>query len=208
MERALIIGFFLGLILASPLGPMGLVCFRRTLTRGPASGFTSALGISCADFFWSFAAINGLKIVSQWIERQKIILEFAIALFFILYGLHGIFHSTKTYSPTVQNNDNAIGFLSTFLIVFLNPSTFISFVLFFTLFGVMKTHYELYNSLLIASSVFAGSIVFWFALTQFLHGMRKMLNDSIYGRLSYLSAYIIMAFGIITLIVALYNKLF
>ena len=51
MERALIIGFFLGLALASPLGPMGLVCFRRTLTRGPASGFTSALGISCADFF-------------------------------------------------------------------------------------------------------------------------------------------------------------
>jgi threonine/homoserine/homoserine lactone efflux protein len=205
MERALIIGFFLGFILASPLGPMGLVCLRRTLTKGPVSGFTSALGISCADFFWSFTAINGLTIVSQWIERQKTILGFAIALFFILYGLHGIFNSPKTYYQTVQNNDNAVGFLATFSIVFLNPSTFISFVLSFTLFGVMKTHYSLYNSLLIASSVFAGSIVFWFSLTQLLHGMRKMINDAIYGRLSYISACIIMAVGIITLIVELYR---
>ena len=207
MERALTIGFFLGLILASPLGPMGLVCFRRTLTRGPASGFTSALGISCADFIWSFAAIHGLTIVSLWIERQETILEFAIALFFIIYGLHGIISPRKIRCSTVKYRDNAVGFLSTFLIVFLNPGTFISFVLFFTLFGIMKTHYSLYNSLLIAASVFAGSIVLWFALTQALHRIRKVINDSIYEKISHLSSYMIMAFGIIALIIALYGKI-
>ena len=70
MERVLITGFSLGLSLASPLGPMGLICLRRTLTRGPTSGFTSALGISCADAFWSFVAIHGLTSISFRIKFE------------------------------------------------------------------------------------------------------------------------------------------
>ena len=207
LERALIIGFFLGFILASPIGPMGLICLRRTLIRGPASGFTSALGISCADAFWAFVAIHGLTVVSQWIEQHKIILEFGIALFFILYGIHGIFNSPKTYNPDMQNNDHAAGFLSTFLLVFLNPSSFIPFVLLFTLLGITKTQYGLMNSLIIAASVFFGSILFWSILTHVLHRIRKAIPDSIYEKLSHLSSYLILALGIITFIVGLYDYL-
>ena len=208
VERALITGFFLGFILASPLGPMGLICLRRTLTQGPTSGFTSALGISCADAFWAYVAIHGLTTVSNWIEQEKIILEIAIALFFILYGLHGIFNTPSTYYPTLQNKDKAAGFLSTFLVVFLNPSTFIAFAILFTLFGITNTHYGFFNSVIIASSVFAGSIVFWFALTQILHRVRKRINESIYGTMSRISSYVIMVFGIIILIIDMYDILF
>ena len=207
VERALIIGFLLGFSLASPLGPMGLICLRRTLTRGPTSGFTSALGISCADAFWSFIAIHGLTSVSFWIEQEKTILEFVIALFFIFYGLHGIYNTPSTYYPTLQNGEKAAGFLSTFLVVFLNPGTFFSFAIFFTIFGIAKTHYALSNSLLISLSVFFGSMVFWLALTQALHRIRTKINDSIYEKISHLSSYLIMAIGIITLLAVLYEKL-
>lgn len=207
MERAIITGFFLGIILASPLGPMGLICLKRTLNHGPTSGFTSALGISCADALWVYVIIHGLTTVSHWFEQNEIILEIVIALFFILYGLHGIFNTPDTNYPTLQNKDRASGFLSTFLVVFLNPSTFISFALLFTLFGITKIRYGFYNSVIIAASVFAGSIMFWFALTQFLHRMRKIINESIYSTISNISSYVIMVFGIVILIVGLYKKL-
>jgi len=207
MEQAIITGFFLGFILSSPLGPMGLICLRRTLTLGPASGFTSALGISCADACWAYIIIHGLTTVSHWIKQEETILETAIALFFILYGLHGIFYTHNTNYLTPQNKDRAAGFLSTFLVVFLNPGTFISFAMLFTLFCVTKTHYGFFNSIIIALSVFAGSIVFWFGLTQFLHRIRNIINESIYGKISHMSAYVIMAFGIIILIAGLYEKL-
>ena len=90
MERAIFTGFLIGFIMASPLGPMGLICLRRTLSLEAFTGFTSAIGISCADAFWSFVAAHGLTSVSQWVENGKTVLEFLIALFFILYGFHGI----------------------------------------------------------------------------------------------------------------------
>ena len=208
MEKALVLGFFLGFILSSPLGPMGLICLRRTLTRGRSAGFTSALGISCAYAFWSYIAIHGLTTVSHWIEQEKTILEFAIALFFFLYGLHGIFNTPSTYYPTLQNKDKAAGFLSTFLVVFLNPSTFIMFAVLFTLFGITKIHYDLFDSIKTALSVFSGSIVFWIILSQILHKIRKKLNDSIYLSISQISSYVIMIFGIIILLLCLYDILF
>lgn len=208
MERALITCFFLGFILASPLGPMGQICLKRTLTQGPTSGFTSALGMSCADAFWAYVAIHGLTTVSHWIEQEKIILEIAIALFFILYGLHGIFNTPDISYPRLQNKDRAAGFLSTFLVVFLNPSTFVAFAILFTIFGITETHYGFFNSVIIASSVFAGSIVFWLILTQILHRVRKIINESIYGTMSRISSYVIMIFGIIILIIDLYDILF
>lgn len=207
MERALITGFFLGIILSSPIGPMGMVCLRRTLTRGPGSGFTSALGISCADAFWAFIVTHGLAVISRWLEQGRTVLEISIALFFILYGLHGIFNPPKICHSTLQKNDNAVGFLSTFLIVFLNPGTFFSFVLMFTLFGITKSHYGLFNSILITAAVFTGSAAFWFTTIQLLHRIRKSINESIYEKTSHISSYLIMVLGIITLLAGLYGNL-
>ena len=205
MDRALFIGFFLGVILASPLGPMGLICLRRTLTQGPTSGFTSALGISCADTVWSFIIIHGLTAVSLWIEQEKNILEIAITLFFILYGLYGIFKRPVTDTTVLKDRFRASGFLSTFLVVFINPATFISFLLLFTYFGITRRHYDVLNSIMIAASVFCGSIVFWFALTQFLHRIRKTISDSIYEKISHVSSYVILALGVIGLAFGLYD---
>ena len=207
MVRTLVFSFFLGFILSSPLGPMGLICLRRTLTRGRSAGLTSALGISLAYGFWSYVAIHGLTAVSSWVEQEKNILEFAIALFFFLYGLHGIFNTPDTRYPALQNNDNASGFLPVFLVVFLNPSTFIMFVVLFTLFGVTKNHYGLFSSLKIVFSVFIGSVVFWITLSKVLHKVRKKLTDSTYILISRLSSCFIMIFGIIILLLCLYEIL-
>jgi threonine/homoserine/homoserine lactone efflux protein len=208
MEKALIIGFFLGFIMSSPLGPMGLICLRRTLNHGRIAGLMSALGISCGDAFWSYAAIHGLTTVSHWIEQEEAILEFAIALFFIFYGLHGIFNTPSIDYPTLHKKDKSAGFLSTFLVVFLNPGTFILFALLFTLFGITQIRHDLFDSIEIAASVFSGSIIFWIMFSQVLHKIRKKLNESIYGTISHISSYMITIFGVLILLFCLYDKFF
>jgi len=37
-------GVAIGLILAAPIGPVNLICIRRTLAFGPVNGFVSGLG--------------------------------------------------------------------------------------------------------------------------------------------------------------------
>ena len=190
------LSFILGFITASPIGPMGLLCLRRTLSRGFGTGIISALGISCAYAFWSYTAIHGLTRFSHWIEQEQTILQIAIGLFFVLYGLHSIFNTPNTHYPSLWRKGHASLFLSTFLVVFLNPGTFIMFSALFTLFGFTKNHYGLSESLEIALAVFSGSILFWLAVSHTIHRIKGKMNESIYHAVSRASSYLIAAFGI------------
>jgi threonine/homoserine/homoserine lactone efflux protein len=207
MRNALALSFILGFVTASPIGPMGLLYLRRTLSRGFVTGVISALGISFADAFWSYAAIHGLTSFSHWIEQEQTILQITIGLFFILYGLHAIFNTPNTNYPSLRRKGRGSLFLSTFLVVFLNPSTFIMFSALFTLFGLTKDRFSLCESLEIAFMVFCGSILFWVAVSHTIHRMKRKKNEFAYYAVSSISSYLIMMFGIAILLYHLYAHL-
>jgi threonine/homoserine/homoserine lactone efflux protein len=182
---------------------------RRTLSRGVATGLISALGIACAYAFWSFVAVHGLVAASHWIEQEKFLLQSGIGLFFLLYGLHGIFNTPSTDYPTLQRRGGAAEFLSTFLVVFLNPTTFIMFSALFTLFGIGKsTHYGLLDSLEIALVVFTGVIAFWLLVAQVVRCVRERIHDSSFNLAARLSSWTIALFGAAILLHFAYNFLY
>jgi len=59
-------GLIIGLSLAIPVGPIGLLCIRRTLARGRISGFFSGLGAATADGMYGAVAGFGLTFVSRF----------------------------------------------------------------------------------------------------------------------------------------------
>jgi threonine/homoserine/homoserine lactone efflux protein len=128
----------IGFLAASPIGPMGLLCLRRTFFQGVSSGLVSALGISTAYLLWAYATIHGVSSVAHWIEQNKHPLEAAIGLLFFLYGLHALYKSRGAACPVLRRKSGPAEFFSTFLVVLLNPSTFVMFTALFTLFGVAK----------------------------------------------------------------------
>jgi len=66
--RGLIIGFSI----AAPVGPVGVLCIRRTLAKGRASGLVSGLGAATADAIYGFVAGFGLTFVSNLLIRQQV----------------------------------------------------------------------------------------------------------------------------------------
>src|SRR5436309_960181 len=54
-------GCVLGLSIAAPVGPIGLLCIRRTLTHGRVAGFVSGLGAATADFAYACIAAFGIS---------------------------------------------------------------------------------------------------------------------------------------------------
>lgn len=208
MKTTLVLGFSLGLITASPVGPIGLLCLRRTLSRGIETGLISALGIACAYAFWSFVAVHGVTAASHWIEQEKVLLQSVIGLFFLLYGLHGIFNTPNTDYPTLQRRGGIAEFLSTFLVVFLNPTTFIMFSALFTLFDIGTRKYGLLDSLEIALVVFTGAIAFWLVVTQVVQQARKYLNEGSLCLVARQSSYVIVLFATAILLHCVYNYLY
>jgi threonine/homoserine/homoserine lactone efflux protein len=203
MSHVLALSFVLGFVTASPLGPIGLLCLRRTLSRGMITGLISASGIACAYAFWSYVAIHGLATISQWIDHEKTLLQVVIGLFFLLYGLHGLVTVPSPYDSSSQRRGGIAEFFSTFLVVFLNPSTFIMFSALFTLAGITQQHFGFYESLEIASAVFGGSLVFWIALAYIIQYTKGAMNDALYQAISRVASSAIMIFGLAILVYSL-----
>ena len=68
-------GLVIGFSLALPVGPIALLCIRRTLARGPASGVASGMGAATADGVYGLIAGFGITFISNFLFSHNIILR-------------------------------------------------------------------------------------------------------------------------------------
>ncbi len=203
MNEKILISFIIGFIAAAPLGPLRLLCLRKSLVHGISSGILSALGISVAFFLWSFIAVHGLASFSHWIQLEHQPIEIVIGLFLILYGLNTIFNSPKVEYPTLKRNNKFADFFSTFILMFLNPSTFVMFTALFTIFGIAKGQIGVGGSLAISFAVFLGTYLMWIMISYLLQHVRKKVDDTFIMKFSHFSSYFSVLFGVVVLFYSL-----
>src|ERR1700738_2877205 len=60
-------GIVVGIVIAVPVGPVGVMCIRRTVFEGKLAGFVSGLGAATADAVFGIIAGFGLTVVSDWL---------------------------------------------------------------------------------------------------------------------------------------------
>jgi len=206
MTRPLLISFIIGFVTASPVGPVGIFCLRRAVSDGIKAAMASAFGIAIAYALWAFASIHGLREFSVWMERKKDYLQIGTGLIFFLYGLHAVLTSPNTSYPALQRSGKAFGFIASFLIVGLNPATFIMFSALFTLSGVPLHRMSVSRAIALSTSVFLGSTAFWTILSFTIHKGKTILPESFYIRISALSAYAIIGFSTVIIVVNLLKQ--
>ena len=71
----LLSGVVMGLIAAVPIGPVNLICIRRTFAFGPLNGFVSGLGAALGDGIFAAIMGFGLTWIAQLIEGYTPIIE-------------------------------------------------------------------------------------------------------------------------------------
>ena len=64
-------GIIIGFSIAAPVGPIGVLCIRRTLADGRLTGLISGLGAATADLFYGCIAAFGLTFISQFLIDQE-----------------------------------------------------------------------------------------------------------------------------------------
>jgi len=79
-------GIFLGLSIAAPVGPMVVLCIRRTLSKGMLNGFLSGLGTATADGLYGCIAAFGLTMVSSFLLDKKLYLRLVGGVFLLYLG--------------------------------------------------------------------------------------------------------------------------
>lgn len=191
-------GMAIGFAMAVPVGPVGLLCIRRTLNYGLVFGLLSGLGAAFADALFAAVAAGGLASLTDFllgIERQ---LQLAGGVFLVVLGIWTYFKHPVEKGSTRRGHHGAIA--TTFLLTLTNPMTLLAFIGFFVAFGVTTGEGMLLGIAVLVVGVFLGSALWWTVLCVGIGKLRHSIEPGLLHRINCFSALGISCFGVYVLL--------
>lgn len=185
-----------GLAVAAPVGPMGMLCIRRTLTDGPRAGLAIGAGIACGDAVYGLVAALGLVGVSQFMLAYDKPLHIAAGLFLLYLGLRTFFQKPTDQAATLRANGSWWrAYASAFLLTLTNPQTIIMFA---ALFATLAPRGPFSTSIAMTTvlGVFCGSIAWWCVLVAMVSGARHALGTRLRQWIDRVAGLALAAFGV------------
>ena len=191
-------GFIIGFSIAAPVGPIGILCIRRSLCDGYWLGFLTGLGAASADAFYGLIAGFGLTIISNFLVSQQIELKLIGGLFLCYLGLKTIFTQPVKQVEILSSKQGVSAYTSTFCLTLTNPMTILSFVAIFSGLGLgNKNHYR--DAAILVLGVFLGSALWWFLLVSGVSVFRDKISTRTLQGVNRISGILIFGFGLAAL---------
>lgn len=196
----LIQGILIGLVVAVPVGPLGLLCINRALMLGPTCGLFSGLGVATADALAAGIAALGITLISGLLSEYQLLLRLLGGAFLCFLGYKICIAEPANQGATVNVNGLLSAYVTTFLLTFSNPVTIISFVAIYASWHVpsLDGHYVAAATLTVG--VFSGSALWWVGLFLGLTTFHDKFNLRYLFWVHRVSGLIIAGFGVIVLL--------
>ncbi|HPH97444.1 MAG TPA: LysE family transporter [Anaerolineaceae bacterium] len=196
----LIQGVIIGFSIAAPVGPIGVLCIRRTLASGRLSGLVSGLGAASADAIYGCIAGFGLTFISSFLVAQGTLLRWVGGLFLIYLGITTFLSRPANQKQPDQRTSLLQAYFSTLLLTLTNPMTILSFVAIFASLGLAERGNDQFISVIIfVLGVFTGSALWWLFLSEAVNAFRKKFNLEALKWVNRISGAIIVIFGLLAL---------
>ncbi len=194
-------GLLIGLSIAAPVGPIGVLCIRRTLAAGRVYGLVSGLGAATADAFYGSVAGFGLTFLSGFLIEQRFWLKLIGGLFLCYLGIRTFLAQPDAPERAAAAKSSGLtgAYASTLLLTLTNPTTILSFAAIFAGLGLASVSGSYLSSGLLVLGVFLGSALWWFVLSGGVSLFRGKLGTRQLRWINRLSGGIILAFGVLAL---------
>jgi threonine/homoserine/homoserine lactone efflux protein len=195
-------GFLLGLSIAAAVGPISLLCIRKTLAHGRLAGFVCGMGAATADALYGCVAAFGLTWASELLVERQLWLRLIGGLFLIYLGARTILNgSVRGAAPTAAPDATGLAksYASTFVLTVANPMTILSFAAIFAGLGLGGISGGYALAAVLVAGVFAGSGLWWLVLSTGVGLLRSKLGPVVLGWINRASGALILGFGVASL---------
>ncbi len=191
-------GFIIGISIAAPVGPIGVLCIQRTISHGKLSGLATGLGAASADAVYGFVAAFGLTFISNFLVAQQTWFRLIGGGFLIYLGVRAYFSNLDNRTVNTNNPSLAGAYGTTFLLTLSNPMTILSFAAIFSGFGLVDASIHYGSAALMVIGVFWGSASWWLFLSSGTNLLRGRLNQRLVW-VNKLSGIVIAVFGVVAI---------
>jgi threonine/homoserine/homoserine lactone efflux protein len=196
-------GLAIGFSIAAPVGPIGVLCIRRTLAAGRASGLISGLGAATADAVYGCIAGFGLTFISSFLVSQRVWLSLIGAVFLCYLGLKTLLAQPAEQAASARGDDLVAAYFSTFVLTLTNPMTIISFAAIFAGLGLASASGSYVSAGVLVLGVFVGSALWWLLLSGGVGIFRSRLDHHGLQWVNRISGAIIILFGVVAFLSAI-----
>lgn len=193
-------GLLIGFSIAAPVGPIGVLCIRRTLTEGRAAGLVSGLGAATADALYGCIAGFGLTLISNFLVSQQLWLRLVGGLFLCYLGLKTLLSKPAEQAAVAKGSGLLGAYASTFFLTVTNPMTIISFAAIFAGLGLASSTGSYAAAGVLVAGVFLGSALWWLLLSGGVGLLRDRFNTAGLLWVNRISGVIITGFGLLSLV--------
>ncbi|MBD1915761.1 MULTISPECIES: LysE family transporter [Cyanophyceae] len=192
-------GMGLGLAIAVPVGPIGLLCIRRSLTQGQLMGLVTGLGAATADGIYGSIAGFGLTAVANLLVRHTQAMQLIGGVFLCYLGFTTLRADPATEAAKVSSRGLWEAYASTLVLTLTNPATILSFIAIFAGLGLVSTSQSWGASLTLIMGVFLGSALWWLCLSWGVTLFSQKLTPSRLKWLNRLAGAAIFGFGAVAI---------
>jgi threonine/homoserine/homoserine lactone efflux protein len=191
-------GLIIGFSIAAPVGPIGILCIRRSLAEGWYNGLATGLGAASADAIYGIIAGFGLTTISSFLVGQRFWLSLFGGLFLCYLGTFTFLSKPAEQTSEIRREKLSSAYFSTLFLTITNPMTILSFVAIFAGFGLGASPNYLSASLLVLG-VFIGSGLWWLLLSSSAVLLRARVKSNWMQFINRLSGSVIFIFGLYSL---------
>lgn len=194
-------GLIIGFVIAAPVGPIGVLCARRTLMFGRRAGFFSGMGAATADAIYGFVAAFGLTLVSDFLVGHNVALRLVGGSLLCILGVRALFAESSLKRDLPKSFKRFAGmYSSTFILTLTNPMTIFSFAAVFAGFGLAGVKGSVLSAAILVVGVFLGSALWWLFLVVIFSLFRKRFLSHQLRWVNLISGSIIIASGFLAIL--------
>jgi len=190
-------GFVIGLAIAAPVGPIGVLCIQRSLHAGFKIGLMTGLGAAFADGTYGLIAGFGLTAISSLLVKEQFWIRAIGGVFLIYLGIKLLLKTPVAGLPKNSEHSSWHALGSSYLLTLTNPVTILSFVAVFAGLGVGTVNTSFVQAIILIFGIVIGSVFWWLLLSSgvafILH---HRLSPSAVRIINRASGVVILVFGI------------
>ncbi|MDR1880140.1 MAG: LysE family transporter [Tannerellaceae bacterium] len=171
-------GILVGVLVSAPMGPVGMLCIQRTLSKGRRHGFVTGLGAAFSDIIYATVTCLGMGVVVNFVEANHAALQLVGSLVLGLFGYY-IYQTNPTKSLKKQKEKKLSytqDFITAFLLTFSNVLIVLLFIGLFARFGFVLPEYSVWMLIGGIVCIGVGAILWWFGITYIVSKMKVWFN--------------------------------
>ena len=171
-------GFLIGVLVSAPMGPIGMLCIQRTLSKGRWHGFITGLGVALSDIIYAALTCLCMGMVVSFVEANQRPLQLLGSIVLALFGVY-LFRSNPVRNLRKRKEKKLSftqDFITAFLFTFSNMLIVLLYIGLFARFGFVLPEHSVWMILAGIGGIGIGAIVWWFLITYFISKLRRWFN--------------------------------